>query len=487
MKDKNKIIAVKQRSIRAGYCLPSMWVLLLLLINATWCGPATGDDNSSVLLSTVATYVHDHLQYWQKMQVRGGWAEGYRLIDDQGYDGKWNKIVDGVVLQHEATPKVAMLFVLAYELLRDNKYLETAKRTGNLLLELQQDHGGWAENFLWRNDRWQVVRPRNFSGEGILDDGVSQNSTILLLWLYRHTRDERFRQGAQRGLEFFLAAQHNRGSWPQAFPGKRTNLSGSAQAFSVLNDGATAMSAELLLWQSLRDKTFATGREAFFRCVDWLIKVQSNQNVPAWGLQYDRSDKLTWGRPWEPPAISPSASRDAMSLLLTAYEITQDQRYLVSVQNAWHWFAKHEQNGGWVLFYNADDGESIRAANGKLEKGIMNKTGYFAGKPLKWGLPNIKSRLHGMLENRTTAKNTVRPTTQQIQKFLAKIAKVHRPGEPFSRKRLMLSYTFAKDRRPWQLLDIYDYLVNNRVPPKNVLKRVDAMVDFPDVEHSKGR
>lgn len=447
--------------------------------------PETGDGNG-LLQQRAGRLVRDHLDFWQSRQFHGGWPQAFRLTDGAAFDGAGKPGDQTVILQHEATPRLAMLFLLAHETLGDPSYLETARRSGDLILELQAAHGGWAEEFHREAGAWKIISPKNHHGEGILDDGTSQNCVILLCWLHRLTQDRRYESGARKGFEFLLKAQHARGSWPQAFPGEKTNLSGAAAVFSVLNDGATTFSAELLLWRALRDPSFVAGRDAFLRCTDWLITVQTASKIPAWGLQYDREDFLTWARPWEPPAISPSASRDAMQMLLTAHELTGEKRYLAAVAKALEWFDSSKRDGGWVLFYDPTRGVPIRAAEGKITDGVMERTGYVSGKPSDWGLTGVRARYQRRKSGLATKTDRRGGETTKAGEFLTSISGQKSPDGPFFVVSDKGRFTHTKDRSPWLILDLIEGL-HGHLPPLNILLRVAPAPSFPDVLHNEGR
>lgn len=504
------------------YILRDLVILAAVLLAAAGCSPAARNRPTPLptnmsraeLTAAAEALLRGHLDYWQARQFRGGWAQGYDLTTGIAYGSAGEPVgAEVIVLQHESTPHIAMMFLWASELLDDPAYLETAVRTGDLLLALQLSHGGWAEDYRWSGSVWEVLKPKDFNGAGILDDGTPQNSVMLLLWLHRATGDPRYQAAARRALDYLRRAQHPRGSWPQAYPGPRPNLSGSPQAFSVLNDGATTFSAELLLWQSQRDPEFADGRQAFLRAAEWLLAVQrsngtrrqypvrslpatgtyrtnrslrQSQPVPAWGLQYDVNDALTWARPFEPPAIAPNASRDAMAVLLTSFELTGDRKYLDAVGRALVWFDEVEADG-WLLFYDPVRGVPIRAAGGRIEEGAMARPGYTTGEPADWGLAEIRARYKRLAAGDDPLPPGGDYTLERARAFLEVTAgETAGPGGPFFELIDGHRATHAKLRRPWELLALLEWL-SGGAPPTNLLLKIDPVPGFPDVLHSMGR
>jgi PelA/Pel-15E family pectate lyase len=92
----------------------------------------------------------------------------------------------------------------------------------NILL-YQRDNGGWATNWDPRRilDAAEAARVRADKAreDTSFDNRTTYTQVEYLARAYQLTRDERFRDGALRGLELTLKAQHPSGGFPHSYPG----------------------------------------------------------------------------------------------------------------------------------------------------------------------------------------------------------------------------------------------------------------------------
>ena len=156
-----------------------------------------------------------------------------------------------------------------------------------------------------------------------IDNGATHTQIRFLARLFAAARDERFRAGALRGLDFLLAAQYPNGGWPQFFP-LRDDYSHDV----TFNDGAMAGALELLL-------DVAQGREPF----DWAdgdLRERARRSVgrgveailaaqvvvdgkrTAWGAQHDAVTlEPSPARTFEPVALASSESVGVVRFLMS--------------------------------------------------------------------------------------------------------------------------------------------------------------------------
>ncbi len=154
---------------------------------------------------------------------------------------------DVLVVRSPGTPAAGLLMLDAWKSWSDPRYLDAARRAGDMLLEAQLASGGWASEvpvrgasmpiwFRWLN-QWTA-----------LDDDVTSGTTRFLLALWRATDDGKYRDGARRGLDLLRAAQLANGAWPLTWrPGWLRWLSPSFEDWPSTNDAATAGPIEALL------------------------------------------------------------------------------------------------------------------------------------------------------------------------------------------------------------------------------------------------
>ncbi len=97
-----------------------------------------------------------------------------------------------------------------------------AVRIGDNVLLYQRETGGWAKNIdmaeaLTEKEKADL-RKQKKEAESTIDNGATYTQMGYLARVYNATRQERFRDGFLRGLDYLLAAQYDNGGWPQYYP-----------------------------------------------------------------------------------------------------------------------------------------------------------------------------------------------------------------------------------------------------------------------------
>lgn len=100
---------------------------------------------------------------------------------------------------------------------------QVAKIAANVL-SYQRNNGGWATNWDPRRivDAAEAARieAEKTNEDTSFDNRTTYTQIEYLARAYQQTGDARFRDGAVRGLEFTLKAQHSSGGFPHSFPGR---------------------------------------------------------------------------------------------------------------------------------------------------------------------------------------------------------------------------------------------------------------------------
>lgn len=103
---------------------------------------------------------------------------------------------------------------------------ESIRIADNVLL-YQHENGGWPKNVemaqvLTDGDRARIREALRTEGSELagttFDNGATYTQLRYLARVYEATRDQRFREGFLRGLDFILDAQYDNGGWPQYYP-----------------------------------------------------------------------------------------------------------------------------------------------------------------------------------------------------------------------------------------------------------------------------
>ncbi len=349
-------------SIIGMVVLASVWLAAALVL-AAGPGPALG---------ALPPQAHESLDAMLECErPEGGWmyvcppesgAHGVTKIVNLGVrvsDALGLEPWDLVVLRSPGTPAAGLLLLEAWEQSDDPRYLEAAIRTGDLLLNLQLPSGGWFSEMPVHGDqlaRWFAW----YVPWATLDDDVTTGAVRLLLRLYVATGEERYRDGAIRGLDLILEAQLASGAWPLTHrPRWMQTVSPSFEDLPSLNDGATAsVITTLILGARVLDRPDLLA--AAVRGGDWLLEARFPAPTPGWAQQYDETGQPVPGRKFEPVALATWETRHALEALVALGRATEDRRYCASIDESAAWLAGSALAPGcWPRFISPDDGEPI--------------------------------------------------------------------------------------------------------------------------------
>jgi len=261
--------------------------------------------------------------------------------------------------------KVMGLYLPAYEVFGEPRYLDAARRSGDVLVQGQCPNGVLqAHYFVFPDGRVEPLREGNVI-EMPGDEGPAP-AVVMLVWLARLTGEAKYRQAAIRCAELYIRAQNPNGSWAQKF-NLRTGQPGGL-GYGVLNDGATTepMQIMLLMYHMTHDAKFLT---PIVKAGDWLVRAQNRQGgIPGWAEQYDDQDRPCWARSFEPPAICAGSTGRGTGALLNMYRLTLEEKYLEPLRRLANWLREHPRSK-WGAYTDPQTAEPIHAANYKVIAG----------------------------------------------------------------------------------------------------------------------
>jgi hypothetical protein len=282
----------------------------------------------------------------------GGWASGYSS-DLKTRMGEWRQIgPDWVCIQRPGTPYIGTVMLQGYLVLKDQRYLDAARQAGNLLLAGASKDGGFAfEMWLGPNRPHGVHqgsvnppdKPIGFMENATMDDHVTQGAVEFLYQLWLVDREEKYYEGYLHGLDFFLKAQKENGSIPQAYP------AGGYSALATFNDDVM-----LSVFQSLIRGYQRTGDKKYFDAAMRIAQWVKNNRIgeTGWSTQTTDDGKPAGARVFEPPSIGALPTWHAFIILTEAYPWTKDESLLEPMPVAYQWLKKAQlPNGRWARFY----------------------------------------------------------------------------------------------------------------------------------------
>lgn len=195
---------------------------------------------------------------------------------------------------------------------------------GDVVLGYQNADGGWPK--LERDSSLTVPVNRSalsgFKVKSTIDNDATTKQIIALARAFKGSAQTRFRDGALRGIEYLLAAQHRSGGWQQYWPEPQ-----GYKARITFNDDAMANVLEILREVAARRGDFAfagpePARRAATAYEAGLALVLKSQIVvkgkpTGWCAQYDENTlKPAMGRAFELPSISGGESVNVVRFLM---------------------------------------------------------------------------------------------------------------------------------------------------------------------------
>ena len=138
-----------------------------------------------------------------------------------------------ISIQHPGTPSVGLALLMAFRVTGDPLFKQAAREAAQSLLWCQFASGGWESDYDYLPDRARRYHYRRDveagdmerggrHGASTLDDGKTEAALLFLLEM-AHTpefaKDEELQRAVKFGFDGLLAAQEKCGAWGQSFDG----------------------------------------------------------------------------------------------------------------------------------------------------------------------------------------------------------------------------------------------------------------------------
>lgn len=254
--------------------------------------------------------------YTEKLAVHGGyassWTKDLSMAFVEGKEGR-----EFISMQPPGTTTVGLALVKAYQATGDAQFLEAARAAAKALIECQLSSGGWLSEFDFSGtyEKKYHLRKHVLAGDAepgkrdfrsTLDDNKTQSALLFLLELATLTEskdDKALHDCLNFGMDSLLGAQYPNGAWPQQF-------------------------------EKPADQSVPILKAAYPK--EWPRKFPKENYVSFYTLNDSNMQKI-------------------VQLLLRAYDLTKDERYLNSAKNAGDFFIlaqMPEPQPGWAQQYN---------------------------------------------------------------------------------------------------------------------------------------
>ncbi|WP_378187353.1 pectate lyase [Aquimarina sp. W85] len=254
----------------------------------------------------------------------------YSSVNSQVLDSSWRTI---------ATQKYSVWFSS-----------KDALRIAENVLLYQRDIGGWPKNIPMHQPiddltKEKLLVLKSNSKDCTIDNGATTQELLFLSNMYRHTKDDRYKNSFLKGLTYILEAQYDNGGWPQFYPLKKGYYS-----HITYNDDAMVNILNLL--KELKNETEYYSIElstkqlekvslAFQKGIDCILKTQYKQNGmrTVWCAQHDATTLApTKARSYELPSLSGAESAQITLLLMSIKNPSNE--IIKAIHSAVAWFEK---------------------------------------------------------------------------------------------------------------------------------------------------
>lgn len=229
---------------------------------------------------------------------------------------------------------------------------EIEKIADNILL-YQKVNGGWAKNFdmqaILNDEQIEALRTDKSILNTTIDNGATHSQLTYLAKVFSNTKNEKYKNGFLKGIEFVLVAQYENGGWPQFYP----DTSGYRK-YITFNDNAMVGVMNLLqkivqndpVYNFIDDTLWDRIKSAYEKGIDAILKCQIVESgiKTAWCQQHDDINfKPQSARIYEKPSICNGESVEIVKLLMR--EKNPDEKIIEAVQAALNWFEQSEIYG----------------------------------------------------------------------------------------------------------------------------------------------
>lgn len=205
-----------------------------------------------------------------------------------------------------------------------------AVRVAENLLLFQRAIGGWQKNtemakLLSPAERAEIVDQKE-QNDSTIDNGSTYTQMIYLARVFNATKQERFKDGFVKGLDYLFKAQYANGGWPQYYP----RLTGYYKHITFNDD---AMIGVMTLLREIARKDTAYGfvddarrrksEQAVQKGIDCILKTQVKVGgkLTVWCAQHDEV------------TLAPASARAYEKVSLSGAESVGIVRFLMGIEN----------------------------------------------------------------------------------------------------------------------------------------------------------
>ena len=293
-----------------------------------------------------------HLDFISRLQIDGAWSAilyawphllpgmtSYRTF----FEADLDRYVE-VTHNRNGTPGAGRLFLYAYQVLGDRRYLEVAEKAGEWMLAAQQPEGYWSTYYERHTGGPPTPRTgvttshrRTYHREDpTFEDRRQTEAAMLMADLYRATGEDKWLEALRRSADFHLLAQNPNGSWGYRYNlrekrSENRNQDPHGAGFGNSNQ-RNPMIVLLVAYQVTGEAKYL---EALRRAGDWHLNSQLGPPTYGWAFQTDADNNPVWARVYHPPGLV--GGNNGISALFFMYDLTGDRKYLQTIRPHIEW------------------------------------------------------------------------------------------------------------------------------------------------------
>ena len=219
----------------------------------------------------------------------------------------------------------------------------------NHLLTWQMEHGGWTKNWDYIYTRsWDGKESRsewvNSKGEelGTIDNDATISELLFLAKVYQETKDDKYKQSIEKGIDFLMELQYPTGGFAQVYPER-----GNYSDYVTFNDNAMINVLETLdliaekkypFNNDLIDDVYQVkAQQSIKQGIDYILEsqIEVDGKLLAWCAQHDPvTYEAREARAYEHPSISGSESIGIIRYLMARPQTKEISR---AIEGALNW------------------------------------------------------------------------------------------------------------------------------------------------------
>lgn len=221
------------------------------------------------------------------------------------------------------------------------------KEIADNVLLYQQKNGGWPKNYdmlaILTNEQKEILKKEEDSLRTTFDNGATYSQIEYLAKAFSKLKDEKYKSGVLKGINFILSAQYANDGWPQFYP----DTSGYRK-YITFNDDAM-IGVLKVLHEIVQNKPYYSFvnidlrgkvKNSLWNGIDCILKCQIKENgkLTIWCQQHDNIDFHPVGaRTFE---LASKGADESVGVVLFLMNIDNPNKEIInSIESAVNWFS----------------------------------------------------------------------------------------------------------------------------------------------------